>query len=142
MGKETVVLDLGRCVCGCPQAACLPFDLAGRPSNSDSHTPTHTHAPHAHSAYVKCGFAGESAPRCILPSPLDGWLVQARASSGEGRSRSGGWGVAEWEEALGPYLVRLYLHHLKCRPKVKHNDDSVCSAPCQGFPRLIPAHVS
>lgn len=73
--------------------------------------PTQPHTPN--SAFVKCGFAGESAPRCILPSPLDGWLAQARPADG-----ANGWGVAEWEAVLGPYLVRLYLHHLRCRPKV------------------------
>jgi hypothetical protein len=105
-------------------------------SNKKTHPLTHrlthrlTHT-HTHSAFIKCGFAGESAPRCILPSPLDGWLVQAQAQAagvGEGeqqlRQQLAGkgrkcWGVAEWEEVLGPFIVRLYLYHLRCRPKVR-----------------------
>jgi len=110
MVKETVVLDLGRYVRvgiltegRCPLAVCT-FLRASSPSL----TPHHTPPPTTHSALIKCGFAGESAPRHLLLSPLDGWSTQATAQ---------GWGREEWVQALGPLIVRLLVHHLHVRPR-------------------------
>ena len=61
------------------------------------------------SAYLKCGYAGEAAPRHVLRSPLGQYL---RRPGGDGALTE-----PEWRCVLGRCLHGLYFHVLNAKPK-------------------------
>ncbi|CAM9888406.1 unnamed protein product [Pylaiella littoralis] len=77
------------------------------------------------SAFIRCGFAGESRPIHVVPSPVAGnghgdnrrnnsssaWAGGSGSGSGLTRSKE------EWVEVLTGVLSRLYTESLQCRPR-------------------------
>jgi len=60
-------------------------------------------------AYIKCGYAGEAAPRHVLPSPLGSYL---RRPAGTDPPTP-----AQWRDVLARCLGALYFRVLNAKPK-------------------------